>query len=154
MSYKDSYSCACFTTHKASEQTTMLFNYKNMRAHDETGSGPHGTTVGDSCTLPMYPSVHSTFNIHRPKSPICSLLNAPSACVLAAHIINQGIRESTKEPFASSLLRQRRLRWFVDLLRIPSSLPVRRVHCFKPNIHGGERPRGRPKTRWAASIKH
>ena len=38
--------------------------------------------------------------------------------------------------------------------RMPSSLPVRRVYDFNPNIHGWKTPRGRPKTRWADSIKH
>ena len=70
------------------------------------------------------------------------------------HISNHSIRERTKQPTASSLLRQRRLRWFGHLHRMPSSLPARRVYDFNPNIHGWKRPRGRPKTRWADSIKH
>ena len=37
---------------------------------------------------------------------------------------------------------------------MPSSLPVRRVYDFNPNIHGWKRSRGRPKTRWGDSIKH
>ena len=69
------------------------------------------------------------------------------------HVSNQSIRERTKQPTASSLLRQRRLRWFGHLHRMPSSLPVRRVFDFNPNIHGWKRPRGRPKTRWADSVK-
>ena len=64
------------------------------------------------------------------------------------------IREHTKEPTASSLQRQRHIRWFVHLLRMPSSLPVRSWYDLIPNIHGWKRPRGRPKTRWADSIKH
>ena len=43
------------------------------------------------------------------------------------HVSNQSIRERTKQPIASSLLRQRRLRWFGHLHRMSSSLPVRRV---------------------------
>ena len=70
------------------------------------------------------------------------------------HISNHSIRERTKQPTASSLLRQRRLRWFGHLHRMPSSLPVRRGYAFIPNIHGWKRPRGRPKTRWADSNKH
>ena len=35
-----------------------------------------------------------------------------------------------------------------------SSLPVRKVYDFNPNIHGWKRPNGRPKTRWADSITH
>ena len=70
------------------------------------------------------------------------------------HISNQSIRERTRQPTASSLLRQRRLRWFGDLHCMPSSLPVRRVFDFNPNIHGWKRNRGRPKTRWTDSIKH
>ena len=70
------------------------------------------------------------------------------------HISNHSIRERTKQPTTSSLLRQRRLRWFGHLHRMPSSLPARRVCDFNPNIHGWKRPRGRPKTRWADSIKH
>ena len=66
----------------------------------------------------------------------------------------RAIRERTKQPTASSILRQRRLRWFGHLHRMPSSLPVRRVFDFNPNIHGWKRSRGRPKTRWADSIKH
>ena len=67
------------------------------------------------------------------------------------HISNHSIRERTKQSTASSLLRQRRLRWFGHLHRMPSSLPARRVHDFNPNIYGWKRPRGRPKT---DSIKH
>ena len=70
------------------------------------------------------------------------------------HVSNQSIRERTRQPTASSLLRQRRLRWFGHLHRMPSSLPVRRVFDFNPTIHGWKRPRGRPKTRWADSVKH
>ena len=70
------------------------------------------------------------------------------------HISNHTIRERTKQPTASSILRQRRLRWFGHLHRMPSSLPARRVYDFNPNIHGWKRPRGRPKTTWADSIKH
>ena len=70
------------------------------------------------------------------------------------HVSNQSIRERTKQPTSSSLLRQRRLRWFGHLHRMPSSLPVRRVFDFNPNIHGWKIPRGRPKTRWADSINH
>ena len=70
------------------------------------------------------------------------------------HIRNQSTRERTKQPTASSFLRQRRLRWFGHLHRMPSSLPVRRVFDFNPNIHGWKIPRGSPKTRWADSIKH
>ena len=43
------------------------------------------------------------------------------------HVSNQSIRERTRQPTASSLLRQRRLRWFGNLHRMPASLPVRRV---------------------------
>ena len=70
------------------------------------------------------------------------------------HVSNQSIRERTNQPKASSLLRQRRLRWFGHLHRMPSSLTVRGVFDFNPNIHVWKIPRGRPKTRWADSIKH
>ena len=63
------------------------------------------------------------------------------------HVSNQSIRERTKQPTASSLLRQRRH-------RMPSSLPVRRVFDFNPNIHGWKRPIGHTKTRCADSVKH
>ena len=63
-------------------------------------------------------------------------------------ISNHSIRERTKQPTASSLLRQLRLRWFGHLHRLPSSLPARKVYDFNPTIHGWKRPRGRPKTRW------
>ena len=70
------------------------------------------------------------------------------------HISNQSIRERTKQPTASSLPRQRRLRWFGHLHRMPSSFPVP-VFDFNPNIHGWKRPRAPPpQTRWADSIKH
>ena len=44
----------------------------------------------------------------------------------------------------------------VYLHRMPSSLPERRVYVydFNTNIHGWIRTRGRPKTRWADSIKN
>ena len=56
------------------------------------------------------------------------------------HVSNQSIRERTKQPTASSLLRQRRLRWFEHLRRMPPSLPVRRVYDFIPMIHGWKGP--------------
>ena len=70
------------------------------------------------------------------------------------HVSNQSIRERTKQPTTASLLRQHRLRWLGHFHRMPSSLPVRRFFDFNPNIHGWKRPRGRPKTKWADSIKH
>ena len=70
------------------------------------------------------------------------------------HISNRSIRERTKQPTALSLLRKHRLRWFGHLHRMSSSIPVRRVYRFEPNIHGWKRSRGRPETRWADSIKH
>ena len=70
------------------------------------------------------------------------------------HTSNHSISERTNQPTASSILRQRRLRWFGHLHRMPSSLPARRVYDFNPNIHGWKRPRGRPKTTWSDSIKH
>ena len=57
------------------------------------------------------------------------------------HISNHSIHERTKQPTASSLLRQRRLRWFGHLHHMPSSLPIRRVYDFNPNIHGWKRHR-------------
>ncbi len=56
------------------------------------------------------------------------------------HISNHSIRERTKQPTASYLLRP--LRWFGHLHRMPSSLPARRVYDFNQNIHGWKRPRG------------
>ena len=53
-----------------------------------------------------------------------------------------------------SLIRQRRLRLFGLLPRMPSSLPVRRVYDFNPNIHGCKRPIARRKTRSVDSNKH
>ena len=85
---------------------------------------------------------------------LLALSKAPPACVLAAARQQSSIRERTRQPTASSLLRQRRLRWFGHLHRMPSSLPVRRVFDFNPTINGWKRPRGRPKTRWADSVKH
>ena len=70
------------------------------------------------------------------------------------HVSNQSIRERTKQPTAASLLRQRRLRCFGHLHRMPSSLPVRRVFDFNPSIFGWKISRSRPKTRWGDSIKH
>ena len=70
-----------------------------------------------------------------------ALSKAPPVCVFwQQHISNHSIRERTKQPTASSLLRQRRLRWFGHIHRTPSSLPVRRVYDFNTNIHGWKRP--------------
>ena len=92
---------------------------------------------------------------HPRRSPTPRRCQRRLLCVFwQQHISNHSIRERTKQPTASSLLRQRRLRWFGHLHRKPSSLPVRRVYGFNPNIHGWKRPRGCPKTRWADSIKH
>ena len=54
------------------------------------------------------------------------------------HISNRSIRERIKQPTASYLLRQRRLRWFAHLLRMPSSLPARMVYDFNTNIMAGK----------------
>ena len=52
-------------------------------------------------------------------------------------ISSRSIRELTKEPTASSLLRH--------LLRMPSSLPVRRISDSKPNIHDWKRSKRSPE---------
>ena len=45
----------------------------------------------------------------------------PLLCVFwQQHITNHSIRERTKQPTASSILRQRHLRWFGHLHRMPS----------------------------------
>ena len=78
-------------------------------------------------------------------------------CVFSQqHIINRSILVRTKKPTASSLLRQRRLRWFGYLFRLQSSLPIgpTKGYDFNTNIRCWKRPRGRPKSRWADSIKH
>ena len=63
------------------------------------------------------------------------------------HISIRSIHERTKQPTASYLIGQRRLRWFENLHRMPSSLPVRMIYGFNPNNHGWKRPIGRPTTR-------
>ena len=47
------------------------------------------------------------------------------------HISNRSIRERTTQPTASSLLRQRRLRWFGHLHRMPSSIPTKQFMAGK-----------------------
>ena len=73
-------------------------------------------------------------------SPFCLLYGSEAWATTLAdrrqHISNRSIRERTKQQTASSILRQRRLRWFGHLHRMPSSLPARRVYDFNPNIHG------------------
>ena len=70
------------------------------------------------------------------------------------HISNQSIRERTKQPTASSLLRQRRAYAGLDISTACHPPSLFEEYDFAPNIHGWKRPRGRPKTRWADSIKH
>ena len=50
------------------------------------------------------------------------------------HISNQSIRERTKQPTASSLLRQRHSCWFGYVIRMASFLTVRVIYHFDPNI--------------------
>ena len=69
------------------------------------------------------------------------------------HTSNRNIHERTKQPTESYFHTTTRLRWFGHLLRMTSSLPVRSVYDFIPDIHGWKRPRGRPKTILADSIK-
>ena len=99
-------------------------------------------------------------NFGPPPSPIAAAYTYLTCAAKGAscmfwqqHINNQSIRERTKEPTESSLLRQRCLRWFGHLLRRPPP-PHGFMTLIKPNVHGWNRPRGRPKTRWANSIKH
>ena len=49
------------------------------------------------------------------------------------HVNNQSISERTKQPTASSLLRQRRLRWFAHLHRMPSMVGRDQEAAPKPD---------------------
>ena len=110
------------------------------------------TYIGSLITNDGSSSRDITSRIAKAASAMCRLSNPLfrkhriSIRHMLMRVSNQSIRERTKQPTASSLLRQRRLRWFGHLHRMPSSLPVRRVFDFNPNIHGWKRPRGRPKT--------
>ena len=64
------------------------------------------------------------------------------------HISNEEVRRRTKQPPASTLAAQRRVRWFGHVLRCPPEHPTRAILEFDPAAAGWRRPRGAPRTRW------
>lgn len=64
------------------------------------------------------------------------------------HTRNSDVRERTQQPYASTLLRRRRLRWFGHVQRMgPQRIPLKLYH-WDPTSIGGRRRQGRQKQRW------
>lgn len=63
-------------------------------------------------------------------------------------VSNEELRARTCQPRASSLVAQRRTRWFGHVLRLPPDHPTRAILQFDPKAAGWRRPRGKPRTRW------
>ena len=64
------------------------------------------------------------------------------------HITNDEVRQRTRQPPASTLAAQRRVRWLGHVLRCPPDHPTRAILEFNPSAEGWRRPRGAPRTRW------
>ena len=64
------------------------------------------------------------------------------------HVTNEELRRRTQQPPASSILAQRRVRWYGHVLRLDNNHPTRRILHFQPQEAGWRRPRGAPRTRW------
>ena len=68
------------------------------------------------------------------------------------HVTNEELRERTKQPYASVLAGQKRLRWFGHVRRLPLNHPTRILDDFNPAAAGWRRPRGAPRTRWRDAV--
>ena len=64
------------------------------------------------------------------------------------HITNEEVRQRTRQPPASTLAAQRRVRWLGHVLRLSPDHPTRAMLDFDPGGAGWRRPRGAPRTRW------
>ena len=64
------------------------------------------------------------------------------------HVSNEEVRRRTRQPPASALAAQRRVRWLGHILRSPPEHPTRAILEFDPAAAGWRRPRGAPRTRW------
>ena len=63
-------------------------------------------------------------------------------------VTNQEVRRRTRQPPASSLIAERRVRWFGHVMRLHEDHPTRQILQFQPAAAGWRRPRGAPRTRW------
>ena len=63
-------------------------------------------------------------------------------------ISNMELRARTQQPPATSLIAERRVRWYGHLLRLPPDHPTKALLDFQPQLAGWRRPRGAPRTRW------
>ena len=63
---------------------------------------------------------------------------------------NAELREITKQPFVTSVVRSQRLRWAGHLAR---ACPTRAINHILTAKVDGKRPRGRPRLRWADRVK-
>ena len=64
------------------------------------------------------------------------------------HVSNEELRRRTRQPLASSIAAQKRVRWLGHVLRLPPYHPTRAIMEFNPRQAGWTRPRGAPRTRW------
>ena len=64
------------------------------------------------------------------------------------HVTNEELRARTRQPLASTLAAQKRVRWLGHVLRLPMNHPTRAMLEFDPRHAGWTRPRGAPRTRW------
>lgn len=67
-------------------------------------------------------------------------------------VSNITLRDRTRQPPASHLAAQRRLRWYGHVKRLPPEHPAFAILHFDPKAAGWKRPRGAPRTRWMDAI--
>jgi len=65
------------------------------------------------------------------------------------HTRNSDVRERTQQPYASTLLKRNRLRWFGHVQRMDTHRLPKRLYHWDPTAVGGKRRQGRQRQRWA-----
>jgi len=65
---------------------------------------------------------------------------------------NSDIRELTQQPYASALLKKKRLRWFGHVSRMDKDRLPKRMYEWDPVPVGGRRKQGRQRQRWQDTV--
>ena len=64
------------------------------------------------------------------------------------HVLDDELQQRTKQPHASIIAAQKRLRWYGHMRRLAPEHLTRVIADFDPKAAGWRRPRGAPRTRW------
>lgn len=66
------------------------------------------------------------------------------------HITNKEIRERTKQPWISDIIKMKRMKWTGHVVRMEKERLPKKIFEYKPT---GRRARGRPKRRWIDGVE-